>query len=216
MMKEKGMQIDEIIFCDTGKEFPAMYPHIEKVEQYIGMPITVIKAEKSFDYYMFEHIRTRGKMLGISGYGWPMSNGASRWCTDRLKQKPISKYLGKYKNEGYVEYVGFAFDEPKRIKKTGIYHNKQYPLYDWRITEAMALKYCYDHGFDWDGLYTHFNRVSCWCCPFQGIGELRNLYYFYPDLWKELLEMDSKSCMQFKDRYSVLDLDSRFKNELIS
>ena len=45
------MPIDEIIFCDTGKEFPAMYPHIVKVEQYIGIPITVLRAEKSFDYY---------------------------------------------------------------------------------------------------------------------------------------------------------------------
>ena len=35
MMLEKGMPVDEIIFCDTGKEFPAMYDHIEKVHTYI-------------------------------------------------------------------------------------------------------------------------------------------------------------------------------------
>lgn len=32
MMIEKGMQIDDIIFCDTGKEFPEMYEHIKQVE----------------------------------------------------------------------------------------------------------------------------------------------------------------------------------------
>jgi len=209
------MPIDEIIFCDTGKEFPAMYPHIVKVEQYIGIPITVLRAEKSFDYYMFDHMRIRGKLKGIPGYGWPMINGVSRWCTDRLKQKPLAKYLkSKYKEE-YVEYIGFAFDELKRIRKTGIYENKIYPLFDWKITEAAALKYCYDRGFDWGGLYTHFNRVSCWCCPFQGINALRNLYYFYPDLWSHLLRMDAMSSVQFKDRLSVLDLDMRFKNELV-
>jgi len=31
-MIEENMQIDEIIFCDTGVEFPAMYEHIRKVE----------------------------------------------------------------------------------------------------------------------------------------------------------------------------------------
>ncbi len=36
MMLEKDMPIDEIIFCDTGKEFPQMYEHIEKVQKYIG------------------------------------------------------------------------------------------------------------------------------------------------------------------------------------
>lgn len=46
MMLEKGMQVDEIIFCDTGKEFPGMYVHIGKVEQYIGRKITTLKAEK--------------------------------------------------------------------------------------------------------------------------------------------------------------------------
>ena len=36
MMLEKNMPIDEIIFCDTGKEFPQMYDHIDKVQKYIG------------------------------------------------------------------------------------------------------------------------------------------------------------------------------------
>lgn len=36
IMLEKNMPIDEIIFCDTGKEFPQMYEHIEKVQKYIG------------------------------------------------------------------------------------------------------------------------------------------------------------------------------------
>ena len=36
MMLEKNMPIDEIIFCDTGKEFTQMYEHIEKVQKYIG------------------------------------------------------------------------------------------------------------------------------------------------------------------------------------
>ena len=36
MMLEKNMPIDDIIFCDTGKEFPQIYEHIEKVNKYIG------------------------------------------------------------------------------------------------------------------------------------------------------------------------------------
>ncbi len=63
-MLENKMKIDEIIFCDTGKEFPQMYQHIRKIEDYIKRPITILKSEKSFDYYMFEHEKTRGKNKG--------------------------------------------------------------------------------------------------------------------------------------------------------
>ena len=34
-MLEKNMQVDEILFCDTGKDFPDMLDHIEKVKEYI-------------------------------------------------------------------------------------------------------------------------------------------------------------------------------------
>ena len=34
MMLECGMQIDCILFCDTGLEFPGLYAHLEKLEQY--------------------------------------------------------------------------------------------------------------------------------------------------------------------------------------
>lgn len=39
-MLEEGMQVDEIIFCDTGVEFPDMYDHIDKVEKYIDRNVT--------------------------------------------------------------------------------------------------------------------------------------------------------------------------------
>ena len=34
-MLEENMQVDEIIYCDTYKEFPQMYKHIEKIKKYI-------------------------------------------------------------------------------------------------------------------------------------------------------------------------------------
>ena len=32
MMLQKNMPIDEIVFCDTGMEFPDMYRHIHALE----------------------------------------------------------------------------------------------------------------------------------------------------------------------------------------
>ena len=35
-MLEEKMPVDVILFCDTGLEFPQMYEHLDKVEQYTG------------------------------------------------------------------------------------------------------------------------------------------------------------------------------------
>jgi len=42
-MIELGMQIDEILFADTGVEFPEMYDYIREVEIYIGRKIKVVQ-----------------------------------------------------------------------------------------------------------------------------------------------------------------------------
>lgn len=143
MMLEQGMTVDEIIFCDTGMEFPQMYAHIDKVEKYTGRKITRIKAEKSFEYYFSEHIKNKGKNVGSVGYGWPRM--WVRWCTRLLKQEPTKRYLRDMGVGNYVQYIGIAADEPKRHE--GISKNTIHPLFDWGITEDQALRYCYKRGF---------------------------------------------------------------------
>ena len=208
-MLEEDYPIDLIVCCDTTKEFPQMYRHIEKVNNYIkekyGKEITVLRADKDFDYYMFEHEKTRGKNKGKKGYGW--STMLCRWCTSYLKNNVIDKFLKQYKEEGYLEYIGIAYDEPKRLK------DKVYPLVDWQMTEKDCLQYCYDRGFDWEGLYEHFDRVSCWCCPLKNLKELKVLYKYYPELWQELKLMDERSYNKFRADYSVQQLEDKFKRE---
>ena len=79
------------------------------------------------------------------------------------------------------------------------------------MTEKDCLQYCYDRGFDWNGLYEHFDRVSCWCCPMKNLKELKILYQYYPNLWEELRNMDIRAYNRFKKDYSVSDLEEKFK-----
>ena len=208
-MLEEKMPIDEIIFVNTGKDFPDMLEHIKQVNHYIMQKyekkITVLLPRKSFDYYMFEHEKTRGKNKGKKGYGW--ATMLCRWCTSNLKTQTINNYLKQYESEGYIEYIGIAYDEQKRIK------DKCYPLVKWKMTEKDCLQYCYDKGFKWNGLYEHFDRLSCWCCPLKNLKELRILYKYYPDLWKQLKDMDRRSYNQFRADYSVEQLEEKFKVE---
>ena len=204
MMLERGIKVDYIVCVDTGKEFPQMYEHIKQVEEYIGRKITVLKYAKSYDYWLGEHIKTRGKNKGKIGYGW--ATPGARWCTSS-KTQLITKFLKSLGDE-YREFIGIAYDEAHRCK------DKVYPLVEWKITEADALKYCYDKGFDWGGLYEHFHRVSCFCCPLKSISELRQLYRHYPAQWQIIKEMDIKAYNKFRADYSIAELEDRFKKEL--
>ena len=203
MMIEKGMQIDKIISVDTTKEFPEMYDHIKKVNEYIK-PLTIDVVKIEFDYYFGEHIKTRGKMKGRAGYGWP--DFRNRWCTS-LKRQAVKKL---HSSDG-IQYHGIAYDEKERANKNG--DNIKYLLIEWQVTEKQALEYCYSRGFDWGGLYEKFHRVSCWCCPLSRIGELKPLYNDFPELWSDLEEMDKKSFRKFRSDYSVSDLTKRFMEE---
>jgi len=203
-----------------------MYDHLAKLDEYLyrerGIHLTMLRHPKGFEYMMFEEekqkissIENRQKLgVPLYGNGWP--GVRVRWCTGQLKThliaKEVNRLKGKYRA---LHYVGIAADEPKRIK------NEQYPLVDWGITEAKALKICYDRGYDWGGLYEIYHRCSCWCCPFQRIDELRKLRHHHPELWQKLRDMDQRAIAQFghnplgqfKQNWTVERLEQRFAAE---
>lgn len=221
LMIERGMPIDTVLFADTGMEFPEMYEHLAKVDEYLyrerGLHITTLRHPKGFEYLMFDKPVKRSEKwnhIYPNGYGWPSMR--TRWCTGELKTHLINKEVKRIKGEYHaLHYVGIAADEAQRCKK------ERYPLVEWGITEAQALQICYNHGFDFGGLYEIYHRASCWCCPLQRIDELRKLRCHHPELWERLLDMDNRARVQFasgpwgqfKQNWSVERLEQRFALE---
>jgi len=222
---EEGHPIDEVVMFDTGWEFPVMVDHVKKVQEYIGTPITILHPCRSFEHWMIDReIKSRydrpetgikkGEVHRI-GNGWP--SPMRRWCT-REKVRCIDRHCGDA-----VRLIGFAADEAHRTERKEQKQKQkqkkypiQYPLIEWGMNEAECLSYCTDRGFDWGGLYKHFRRVSCFCCPLQRLGELRTLRRHFPDLWKQMLSWEDRMGSHnrgFKDYTSVRDLDARFFRE---
>lgn len=227
LMIERGMPIDIVLSADTGMEFPEMYGHLAKVDEYLyrerGIHITTLRHPKGFEWLMFDDPKKRPDAIKrrleggipLCGNGWPGIR--VRWCTGQLKTHLIDREVNRIKAEkNALHYVGIAADEAGRCKTGPVY-----PLVEWGITEKEALKICYDHGFDFGGLYEIYHRASCWCCPFQRIGELRRLRSHHPELWKKLGELDRRARAQFgtgplgqfKERWSVEALELRFRRE---
>ena len=93
---ENKEQIDEVVWCDTGMEFDELYKHIDKIRKLCNksnIKFTTLKGKHSFEYLMFDKSvkRKNPKYKEYNGYSWMGS--MSRWCTDRLKIRPINKHL---------------------------------------------------------------------------------------------------------------------------
>lgn len=208
-MLRRGEHIDEVVFFDTGWEFPQMLVHVEKIKKLVeshGVIFTTLRTEKPFDWYMFDKPVNGGERFGYSWCG----AGRARWGTE-LKVRTINNY---FKNEPeHIQCVGIAADEVERLKKERK-GNKRFPLAEWGITEAECLAGCYAAGYDWGGLYEQLDRVSCKCCPFKNLKELRNMYFNMPDVWRELRERQKKTNRPFRgDGSSIFDLEKRFELE---
>ena len=208
-MIEKGEQINEVVFCDTGLEFPQMYDHVKKIREIVeshNINFVTLTAPYSFDYYLLEY-PIDSKKYGLHyGFGWPTP--VIRWCTKHLKTQLIEQHYKELSDIEVIRCIGLASDEQKRIERTEGKTGYRYPLNEWGQTEKDALQYCYSKGFDWGGLYEIFGRVSCWCCPLQPIGALKKLYKLYPDLWAQLQKWDENITMRgfkakYRDTYTV-------------
>ena len=226
-MIERGDHLDEVIFCDTTMEFPAMIRHVEKVKQVIegaGIKFTTLRSEHDFEYYLTSvdvpNRKPTSNHFGVPGYGWPSFK--IRWCTKYLKLELINAYLIDLREHyDVIQYIGIAADEDYRMeKKNNQDPSHRHPLRDWGWDEEIALKYCYGLGYDWEGLYELFrdkntgrSRVSCWCCPLSSYDNLRILRLNYPDLWDKLLDLDRKQWQSYAHGYSVADFEHRFALE---
>lgn len=228
-MIEQGIPIDAVFTADTGMEFPEMYDHLARLNEYLyencGIHITVLRHPKGFEWLMFEVPQQKKSAIErriannqpLKGYGWPGIRVC--WCTGMLKTHLINKEVNRLKKErDAIQYIGIAADEETRCKDD---KKIRYPLVELGVAEADALQICYEHGFDFGGLYQIYNRASCWCCPLQRMDELRKLCRHHPELWAHLLEMDKRAYEQFgntplgvfKKNWTVAELEKRFANE---
>lgn len=203
----RGYPLDEVVFFDTGWEFPAMYKHIERCKvicEERGIKFVTLHPKNTFDYFMFDHKTKSGKQ----GYSW--CGGNCRWGTT-FKTQALDKYFEA--NNGCVQYIGIAADETERLERERC-EQKSYPLAEWGITEADCLQGCYDAGFDWGGMYEHLDRLSCKFCKNKNLKELRNIRKNYPDVWEQLKDYQTRTDRPYKgEGKSVFDLEKRFALE---
>ena len=110
----------EFFFCDTEKELPETYEYLDRVESRLGIKIKRLKAKIGFDKWLEMH----GNFL---------PSAQARWCTPKLKLKPLEDFVG---DDIAYSYIGIRADEDRggyfstknNIQPVYIYKEKDFKI----------------------------------------------------------------------------------------
>jgi len=162
---------DEVIFCDTGCEYPETYDYLDKFAGKFN--ITILKP-KRYGSDLYQYCWDRNMVPTI----YP------RWCTVEYKIKPFAQHVEKpcFKN------LGFATDESHRAKlsiEDGIEH--RFPLLENEISRKKCKEIIQDHGLPIP------HRSKCYICPFQTPTEWKQLRMNHPDLFCKAEQLETRN-----------------------
>jgi 3'-phosphoadenosine 5'-phosphosulfate sulfotransferase (PAPS reductase)/FAD synthetase len=167
----------EYICNETGNELPAMQDHWKKLEDLLGKPIVRVRHTKDLE----GAIRQMNMLPSVF----------ARWCTRVLKIQPTIAYMEDLP-PGSVLYVGLRADEEERKGLFGEDIAIRFPMREWGWKEADVWAYLDKRGVCIPA------RTDCAWCPYQRLGEWRDLYENYPDLWAQGVALEKEMGATFR------------------
>jgi DNA sulfur modification protein DndC len=95
----------EVLYCDTHLEIPTLYQFAQEFLGFLaahGVKTTVLTPEPEESFWVL-----------VIGKGYPMPHNGFRWCTARLKVRPVERYMktvAEQESQGLV-VTGVRFGE---------------------------------------------------------------------------------------------------------
>ena len=177
---ERRLQVDHILFADTGGELPETYEFNELFSKWLmdrGMPQIV--TVKSPNVTLEQDCLTRHALPSIA-YGFAT-------CSQRFKKEPQEKYLNEITKGNplpIIKLIGFDAGEWHRIRHDD---GLRYPLVEW----GWFRRDCLD-AIDRAGLCPPV-KSACFFCPMRKKHEIRQLRIKHPDLLQRSIAMEKNA-----------------------
>lgn len=143
----------------TGNELPEMFAHLDKMSVLLGKPIT--------------RIGYHTDLYGLIDEQQMLPNFRARFCTRMLKIEPTIDYFETLP-AGSILYVGLRADEDERKGLFGEDIDVRFPMREWGWKESDVWAYLETKSV---GIP---KRTDCAICPYQRLGEWRDLYFNHP------------------------------------
>ncbi|KKN71463.1 hypothetical protein LCGC14_0420420 [marine sediment metagenome] len=174
IMVAKGeLEVDEVIFADTGAEKPETYWYMDT---YIKPMLKITTVRSPLPSYSF------GDMYA---HYWRLATIPSviqRRCTDHFKLRPIARY---FKGQEVEMLIGFSLDEAYRARrKRTLWAKESYPLIEMQITATGCRRIIQEYGWPTP------TKSSCFICQYQRVPEWNWLKNNHADLFLKALELE--------------------------
>jgi len=169
---------DRVVIADTGREKPSTWEYLDEVMQprmeRIGLPVEI--APRALSYVdLYAH---NGDLL-IPAY--TATGKLSAFCSTEWKARVVSRYLRATGAATHTSWIGFAWDERKRVKGR---EGRAFPLIDMTLTKADCRRIIFDSGLPLPP------PSACWMCPNMSNEEWRFVRDTYPDAWRQACKLD--------------------------
>jgi 3'-phosphoadenosine 5'-phosphosulfate sulfotransferase (PAPS reductase)/FAD synthetase len=173
----------EVLFVETGAEFPDIRFFVEKVTQKEELKLTILRPDRDF-YDLF-----------IRQNKWPHT--LRKDCVYKLINSTIDKYIKNNEEQSVLvrggrpdqALVNSNKEQNKKLYEYSpgkwIYNN----LYDLDKKTYQNLLDCTEK---WPGYKKGYVRTACWCCPFQKKEQWEAMKINHPQSWENMLELGKK------------------------
>lgn len=168
----------EIMFADTGLEFPETLENVKKVTEYYGKELRTASAGNSF-------------WDSINVFGPPTMD--TRWCCKICKLGPIARLIDENYDGGCLSFIGqrqyesHARSISKKVWKNPWVGNQvgASPIQEWTALHIWLYLFrtkapynpAYEKGYD---------RMGCWLCPSSSLADFLQLKESHPELANKL------------------------------
>ncbi len=189
---KRGIQVDLILFADTGGEKPHTYKYIKYFSKWLashGFPsIHRVQTTDCYGTYItLEQKCYELNQLPSKAYGSPS-------CSDKFKIRPQNKFVNNWEparqtwkdGNTITKLIGFDADESHRIRDySDNKYTTRYPLVEWDMGREECLLSIQEAELDIPG------KSACFFCPNSKPSEIRQLANSYPMLAERALRLEA-------------------------
>jgi hypothetical protein len=180
---------DIVLFTDTGREHPLTYKFIDDFERNENIKVTRISYKGKFDGFLQSKDYKR------------IPNRMMRTCTEELKINTSKRYLRQLGFRSFENYIGFRFDEPKRVllfKEKFKKVKTLFPLYEQQINKEMVNQFWLNKSYNLD---IPSILGNCDLCFLKGKDNIIKILQLYPELADKWIKDEEESKRHFGHTY---------------
>ena len=168
----------EAVYVGSACEYPDIEQHVRRVCADVGLPLKVLRPDKTFITEYYEKGRCPDPIYMD--------------CVELLINQPMDQYTKSVC--GDEDYILVRGGQPKQKTRRSKTAGQQNPKGKPHLLIYNPLFYATEEQLatpipEWRGYAAGFNRTACWCCPFQKASQYQALKANYPFLYEEMKEV---------------------------